>query len=247
MRSWTSVDSECGRHRRTVVSDDAVTSAELLWVKTISLIQWLWAWTKDLKRVGPGFRFALEKGFEAWRDEAGTCVAALQEHEGVVKVVASDDFIWTATPKSSINRWKNVDTELEIELPPDAGRGVDTAATPPSSPDNKPAKIPWNAVLQLSATSSLLNGAATSGVASPEPDSDNDIGLTIPLQSLPDESIEGQHGLIKCLMLNNRRHTLTQDSAGEVVLWDIIKVRSLKALKQIIANMIKVCTYPRIW
>lgn len=179
--------------------------------------------------------------------EQGTCVAALQEHEGIVKVVASDDFIWTATPKSSINRWKNVDTELEIELPPDAGRGVDTAATPPSSPDNKPAKIPWNAVLQLSATSSLLNGAATSGVASPEPDSDNDIGLTIPLQSLPDESIEGQHGLIKCLMLNNRRHTLTQDSAGEVVLWDIIKVRSLKALKQIIANMIKVCTYPRIW
>ncbi|KAJ5246229.1 Protein of unknown function DUF3337 [Penicillium chermesinum] len=155
--------------------------------------------------------------------EQGLCVAALQEHEGVVKVVASDDFIWTATPKSSINRWKNVDTTLDIELPPDLSRTVDAPEdTPPGSPQ-KPAKIPWNAVLQLSATSSLLSGGTASGVASPEPDLENDIGLTIPLQSLPDESIEGQHGLIKCLMLNDRRRTLTQDSAGEVVLWDLIK------------------------
>lgn len=158
--------------------------------------------------------------------EQGTCIAALQEHEGVVKVVASDDFIWTATPKSSINRWKNVDTALDIELPPDPSRPNDTAANDSSSSkDNAPTKIPWNSVLQLSATASLMNGVTTAGVVSPDDSGlENEIGLTIPLQTLPDESIEGQHGLIKCLMLNDRRRTLTQDSAGEVVLWDLIKV-----------------------
>ncbi|KAJ5973398.1 hypothetical protein N7481_010608 [Penicillium waksmanii] len=156
--------------------------------------------------------------------EQGTSVAALQEHEGVVKVVAAGDFIWTATPKSSINRWRNVDTELEIEAQPDPARTIESTTadpekTPEKAPENGPKKIPYNAALQLSATSSLLRGppngrSAENGL---EPD------LTIPVHSLPEESIEGQHGLIKCLMLNDRKRTLTQDSAGEVVLWDLLK------------------------
>jgi len=142
--------------------------------------------------------------------EQGTSVAALQEHEGVVKVVAAGDFIWTATPKSSINRWRNVDTELEI-------------ATGPEKPsEDGPKKIPYNAALQLSATSTLLR-SPTSEIST-QNGLDSDPGLTIPVHSLPEESIEGQHGLIKCLMLNDRKRTLTQDSAGEVVLWDLLKV-----------------------
>lgn len=157
--------------------------------------------------------------------EQGTCVAALQEHEGVVKVVAAGDYIWTATPKSSINRWGDVDTTLDIELPPDPARTIDSAAAASaSSPEKKAKKIPFHAVLQLSATSDLLGSHSTSGKNSPEPDLEVDIGLTIPVHSLPEESIEGQHGLIKCLMLNDRKRTLTQDSAGEVVLWDLLKV-----------------------
>ncbi|KAJ6036925.1 hypothetical protein N7540_001204 [Penicillium herquei] len=158
--------------------------------------------------------------------EQGVCVAALQEHEGVVKVASCGDYIWTATPKSSINRWKDVDTTLEFESPPDPGRTIDstTAAAPaPSSDTDKvPKKIPFKAMLQLSATSSLLGGTS-SGVHTPEPDMETDLGLTIPVYSVPEESIEGQHGLIKCLMLNDRKRTLTQDSAGEVVLWDLLK------------------------
>ncbi|KAJ5587331.1 uncharacterized protein N7459_003096 [Penicillium hispanicum] len=156
--------------------------------------------------------------------EQGTCVAALQEHEGVVKVVAAGDFIWTATPKSSINRWRNVDTTLGIGSPPDPIRTIDsTAAVPTNSPEEKSTKIPFSAALQLSATSNLLGTHSASGKSSPEADLEADIGLTIPVHSLPEESIEGQHGLIKCLMLNDRKRTLTQDSAGEVVLWDLLK------------------------
>lgn len=157
--------------------------------------------------------------------EQGTCVAALQEHEGVVKVVATDNFIWTATPRSSINRWRNVDTTLDIDSPPRPARTIDTtAAAPVDSSEKTPQKIPFNAALQLSATSTLLGSSSPSSGQSPEPDLDNDLGLTIPVHSLPEETIEGQHGLIKCLMLNDRKRTLTQDSAGEVVLWDLLKV-----------------------
>ena len=154
--------------------------------------------------------------------EQGVCVAALQEHEGVVKVAACGDFIWTATPKSSINRWKNVDTTLEIESPPEPGRTIDSTAAEPAPSSDKPATIPFNSVLQLSATAALLGGSS-SGVTTPESGIETDLGLTIPVHSVPVESIEGQHGLIKCLMLNDRRRTLTQDSAGEVVLWDLMK------------------------
>ncbi|KAJ5620404.1 hypothetical protein N7510_004388 [Penicillium lagena] len=157
--------------------------------------------------------------------EHGTCVAALQEHEGVVKVVAAGDYIWTATPKSSIHRWDNVDTTLEIDAPRDPARTIDSAAAAPVDESGKaaPKKIPFDAVLQLSATSALLGSTSPGSGQSSEPGLEEGLGLTIPVHSLPQETIEGQHGLIKCLMLNDRKRTLTQDSAGEVVLWDLLK------------------------
>ncbi|KAI3214299.1 hypothetical protein DTO027I6_3759 [Penicillium roqueforti] len=151
--------------------------------------------------------------------DQGLCVAALQEHEGVVKVVAAGDYIWTATPKSSINRWRDVDITVGIEPAPDPARTIDSAAKP-ATPEKGPKKVPYNALLQLSATS-ILGGAAPK-LNSSEPNLAT-IDLTIPVHSQPEETIEGQHGLIKCLMLNDRRRTLTQDSAGEVVLWDLLK------------------------
>ncbi|KAJ5279412.1 hypothetical protein N7478_004784 [Penicillium angulare] len=164
--------------------------------------------------------------------EQGVCVAALQEHEGVVKVAACGDNIWTATPKSSINRWKDIDTTLEIESEPAPGRTIDSAAATKPEPESKPDKelksIPYNAILQLSATSSLLAGTP-SGVQTPEPGLEGELGSTAPISLVPEESIEGQHGLIKCLMLNDRKRTLTQDSAGDIVLWDLLKCVPVQA------------------
>lgn len=48
--------------------------------------------------------------------------------------------------------------------------------------------------------------------------------LTIPFHDLPDETIEGQNGLIKHVMLNDRRRVLTLDTAGEVTMWDLLLV-----------------------
>lgn len=169
--------------------------------------------------------------------EQGTCVAALQEHEGVVKVVAAGDYIWTASPKSSINRWHDIDMTVEIEPPADPDR---TAPASPSS-ERRPSKqsskeppkktIPYNSVLLLSNTSMFPNSRLPETMTlrsipngQTDPDMEDGLELTLPIQTLPAETIEGQHGLIKYFMLNDRKRTLTQDSAGEVVLWDLLKV-----------------------
>ncbi|KAF8063588.1 hypothetical protein FPV67DRAFT_1701521 [Lyophyllum atratum] len=45
----------------------------------------------------------------------------------------------------------------------------------------------------------------------------------IPLHSEPDDVIHGEHGLVRSIILNDRIHTLTVDTSGEVAVWDIIR------------------------
>ncbi|RAL00914.1 Pkinase-domain-containing protein [Aspergillus ibericus CBS 121593] len=170
--------------------------------------------------------------------EQGVCVAALQEHEGVINVVAAGDYIWTATPKSSINRWRDVDTTAEIESP-SSGERNGKKSSADSSAKGARKKIPYESVLLLSNTSTFPKSrvppdAAPGSIShAPGPpsgsDMEDELGLTVPVQSLPEETIEGQHGLIKHLMLNDRKRTLTQDSAGEVVLWDLLKCKPIQS------------------
>jgi WD repeat-containing protein 48 len=171
--------------------------------------------------------------------DQGMSVAALQEHEGVVKVVAAGDYIWTATPKSSINCWNDVDTTAEIELPMSPGQRS-SAESPPESPGrtNVPTtngtvkkKIPHNSILLLSNTATFPGRdperATIYSVSGRKPGdliTDEDLGVLAPMYTTPEETIEGQHGLIKHLMLNDRKRTLTQDTAGEVVMWDLLGV-----------------------
>ena len=44
-----------------------------------------------------------------------------------------------------------------------------------------------------------------------------------PLLGAPDYVIQGDHGLVRSIILNNRMHALTVDTAGEVAVWDIIR------------------------
>ncbi|KAI0052794.1 WD40 repeat-like protein [Auriscalpium vulgare] len=49
------------------------------------------------------------------------------------------------------------------------------------------------------------------------------VGDAIPLDSVPDEIIEGERGLVRAVMLNNRMHALTVDTCGEVAVWDVVR------------------------
>jgi len=95
--------------------------------------------------------------------DEGLSVAVCQEHEGVTKVIAANGDIWTATSSSSINRWKDVDTELQIATPHSSQHSRTGSSlsnyepTAPTDPDATSScngnvaeqKIPIDAVLRL--------------------------------------------------------------------------------------------------
>jgi WD repeat-containing protein 48 len=172
----------------------------------------------------------------------GLSLAVAQENEGVSKVIACGDYIWTATSSSSINRWADVDTGAEIQLP-EAYRHhrASSAASrprqlsPPLANGGSKNEIPAKSILRISNTASFpapvardTDTTTTFSAISTRKGSDlmadHDVGLIEPIHSLPEETIEGQHGLVKHKLLNDRRRVLTLDTAGDVLLWDLLQV-----------------------
>ncbi|KAK3684307.1 hypothetical protein B0T22DRAFT_501538 [Podospora appendiculata] len=181
----------------------------------------------------------------------GLSVAIAQENEGVSKVVACGDAIWTATSRSSINRWQNVDTSVDIQLPESYKQHRASIVTTRSressilsimttSGVNGTAKreIPARSVLRISNTASfppaINKDADDSSVSISRKGSDIIIPEQVvaaiePVHHLPEETIEGQFGLVKHRLLNDRRRVLTLDTAGDVLLWDLVKCQPIKS------------------
>lgn len=169
----------------------------------------------------------------------GISLAVAQETDGVNKVIAYGDHIWTATASSSINRWANVDTGPSIQLPEVfKHRRTSSAASrqrptsPPTAVSNGKKEIPVRSILRISNTASFPAAAArdaeamTASIATIKPGAeilDSDIVLIEPIHGLPEETIEGQHGLVKHKLMNDRRRVLTLDTAGDVLLWDLLQ------------------------
>lgn len=174
----------------------------------------------------------------------GLSLAVAQENEGVNKLVVCGEHIWTATSSSSINRWPNVDTGSEIQLP-EAYRYPRTSSLTSRSKQLSPPlptgseskmEIPVQSILRISNTASFPAAAIRdsdtittfSGLSGARKGSeiilDPEIGIILPIHALPEETIEGQHGLVKHKLLNDRRRALTLDTAGDVLLWDLLQV-----------------------
>lgn len=155
----------------------------------------------------------------------GLSLAVAQEHDMVFKVVAAGDYIWSATQRSSINRWHNVDTGADFQLPETFKqcRNSTSSNTSPSTND-KPREIPIRSLLRISNTAKF---PAPEAAATSEPDSQvsEPLGNSVePIQHVPEETIEGHFGLVKHRLLADKRRVLTLDTAGDVLLWDLIKV-----------------------
>ncbi|KAJ2980305.1 hypothetical protein NUW58_g6977 [Xylaria curta] len=172
----------------------------------------------------------------------GLSVAVAQEHNGVNKVVACGNYIWSATASSSINRWTNVDIGSDALLP-EAFRRMRSASTtsrprqvseaPPK--ENPKHEIPANSILRMSNTSSFPPELSLRDTSEPNSSvpamsrkgseivPDPVLPVIEPIQHLPEETIEGQNGLVKHKLLNDRRRVLTLDTAGDVLLWDLIR------------------------
>ena len=44
----------------------------------------------------------------------------------------------------------------------------------------------------------------------------------VPLYSIPDDVVHGDHGLVRSILLNDRLHALMVDISGEVVMWNVV-------------------------
>ncbi|KAK5129332.1 hypothetical protein LTR08_003590 [Meristemomyces frigidus] len=176
--------------------------------------------------------------------DEGLSVAVAQEHEGVHKLVVAGDSIWTATSRPSINRWRDVNTEhAEIDLPesynPHRASVISTKSrysSPPAQRDVHPTtngslkrKIPLKHMLRLSNAVYFPSPATVDGehrasiVDTKKTPPSPEAGTMQPVRAQPDYSVVGQNGLIKHVMLNDRKRVLTLDTAGEVLMWDLLK------------------------
>ena len=177
--------------------------------------------------------------------DEGLSLAVAQEHDGVAKVAVAGDYVWTATSSSSINRWYDVDTRMEVQSPESVrqqrGSVIGSRAKISSLSKETPtvngttrSKIPLSCVLRISnnaaypgqrvrdiEVSTTYSGRSARKMS--EAVVDPDLGVIVPFYDLPQETIEGQNGLIKHVMLNDRRRVLTLDTAGEVTMWDLLR------------------------
>lgn len=181
--------------------------------------------------------------------DEGLSIAVAKEHSSVWKVTAAAGSIWTATGQSSINRWDDVNMDDHVRLRDSFRRhrgGSVTSArtrhsTSAAATDDAPARkeLPPGSILRVSNTSAMPPRAGPEPEAAPAaastPDAtaegkpsevviDHPDPEVKPIYHLPAETIEGQFGLLKHKLLNDRRRVLTLDTAGEVVMWDLIKV-----------------------
>ncbi|KAI0518563.1 WD repeat-containing protein [Xylaria bambusicola] len=170
--------------------------------------------------------------------DQGLSVAVAQEHNGINKVIACGTYIWTATASSSINRWTNIDTGPDARLPEPFRRmrSGSTTSVPKqiavTSMNTSPQEIPAHSILKMSNTASFppdINlpsepNAFDPAISRKGSEISPDPILPIePIHRLPQETIEGQNGLVKYKLLNDRRRVLTLDTAGDVLLWDLIQ------------------------
>ncbi|KAK7403457.1 hypothetical protein QQX98_010778 [Neonectria punicea] len=177
----------------------------------------------------------------------GLSLAVANEHSGICKVVAAGGHIWTATNRSSINRWEDIDTDINIQLPESFRHQRATSnasarpreSTPPAVNGTSKKEIPAESILRVSA------GAVFPTRSAPDPDAksvsetmtrkgsevilDHPDPEVKPVHDQPEETIEGQFGLLKHMLLNDRRRVLTLDTAGDVLLWDLIKCKPIQS------------------
>ena len=184
--------------------------------------------------------------------DEGLSVAVAQEHEGVHKVVQAGDCLWTATSRPSINRWRDVNTDnAEIDVPdnynlqrasitttkgryPSPPNQSDTMACERSNSGRSKRKIPLKHMLRLSNTAyfptpAVIDGEARVGERTGSKQEIPELTTMQAVRGQPDFAIEGQNGLIKHVMLNDRKRVLTLDTAGEVVMWDLLKCVPIKS------------------
>ncbi|KAG9069447.1 hypothetical protein KI688_010349 [Linnemannia hyalina] len=166
-------------------------------------------------------------------EDPGQCVVICKAETGVARLVAHDNArIWTATSSSSIYQWPDIpprisrSTELAAAIVPANLLKMslnESSFTESSAPEQY---YPTSTVYSAASLGSIYVNSR--GDKQSQHSSEDDEGLIAPIFEDPENVIQGEHGLIKHTVLNNRRMVVTEDKCGEIALWDLIKCVQLE-------------------
>ncbi|KAI7883139.1 WD40 repeat-like protein [Lichtheimia hyalospora FSU 10163] len=164
-------------------------------------------------------------------DNESECIGLFKEKSGVSKIVVlQDKYIWTATSSSDINRWLSIPSRESRQTLIDSAYNIDipTSASAKLPPARPPYHSQYSEPFVGSDNLTLYAKSVMSIPISYQEDDDDSNELIQPLRNAPDGAISGKPGITAHLVLQNRRHVLTQDTNGEIGLWDIVKCTQVK-------------------
>ncbi|KAH6574117.1 hypothetical protein BASA62_002601 [Batrachochytrium salamandrivorans] len=168
-------------------------------------------------------------------DESSESVVICKEDGPVVRIAGTDDgFIWTATSKSHINRWRDIpfSTTTNPMFSPTGGKliipSISIIDHTPDMFDVSGSLSGYGSLRRSNDIRSIQLGLATL-TTEPTDDSDHDDNKLVPVWREPVDTIPGAPGIARFTMLNNRRHVVTINTDGDVALWDIICCCKIKS------------------
>ncbi|KAF9989775.1 hypothetical protein BGZ75_004952 [Mortierella antarctica] len=164
-------------------------------------------------------------------EDPGQCVVICKAETGVARLVAHDNArIWTATSSSSVFQWPDIPTRVNR-----SAEMVDSIIPANLLKMNLNESTFMDPIPEQYYPTSTVYSAASLGSIyvhsrdkQSQHSSEDDDGLITPIFEQPENVIQGEHGLIKHTLLNNRRMVVTEDKCGEVALWDLIQCVQLE-------------------
>jgi WD repeat-containing protein 48 len=162
----------------------------------------------------------------SYDEDYSDAIVICKEEYPILRLAAlEDEYIWTATSSSTINRWRDcpVGEDKSIIVPescfcrPDEGSDDEGSSLP-----SKITSI-HSGMDEKTRSEPILSAELVSGVQ-------RDMHA---LWESPEHSIHGVPGIKKALLLNNKRHVITQDTKGNVSIWDIICCKKITDLGMI--------------
>ncbi|OAJ44557.1 hypothetical protein BDV3_002264 [Batrachochytrium dendrobatidis] len=174
-------------------------------------------------------------------EETAETIAICKESSPVVRIAGIEDgFIWTATSKSSIHRWRDVPfrkstntrfkpTGGELIIPPGAMIAQSTDDLDPSGSFS----VNINTLRPMDSSLGSIRLIPIAMTNDPEDDLDQEDDKTVLVWQDSVDVIVGAPAITKFAMLNNRRHVLALNTDGEVDMWDIIYCCKLKTFGKV--------------
>lgn len=135
--------------------------------------------------------------------------------ESLVKLTSAHDVF---TPYSAMSRGR--DPEVAT---------LYSAASVMSVPHASLMRSPIHSIFHHQSHTSPLRSSRTEDTVHPAHTAradyeDRDLAAdAVPLYTVPDLVIPGDHGLVRSVILNDRIHALTVDTSGEVAVWDLVR------------------------